>query len=64
MRFLIPKEFAAEFGRSQSWARKMCREGIVRWTHEVGRTRRIWIPETEVERYREQMLAQMEGCGE
>lgn len=65
MRFLSVKEFAAEFGRSASWARKVCKEGTVRWTHEVGRTRRIWIPESEVERYRQQMMAQIDGgCGE
>lgn len=65
MRFLSPKEFAAEFGRSQSWARKLCAEGTVRWTHEVGRTRRMWIPESEVGRYREQMMAQIvEGCAD
>lgn len=59
--FLSPKEFGAAFGRSQSWARKMCSEGTVRWTHEVGRTRRMWIPESEVARYREQMMVQMGG---
>lgn len=63
MRFLDTRQFGAAFGRSAAWARDMCREGNVRYTHEVGRTKRIWIPEDEVERYLSRMAEQMEVAG-
>lgn len=56
MDFLSAKEFAERFGRSAPWAAKLCREGWVAYTHELGRTKRIWIPESEVERYRQRMM--------